>query len=194
MTMPGSSPAKIILIGPNRKNRLRPQSQISPAETRLAAASAAAEMAIRYWPMAGAAVGFRLVLVLFGGDLHLASRPEVSTPLTSLRRRKRLPTPRSSSWSWPSCGFVAIWALVSPFSALQWRKATGWSKRPCHRTPVSYTTPVCHPSRVLTSTFASEVATNELAVVAVMICYAVDRVAQGVIPHQRRSSMGLLCL
>ncbi|PWZ22131.1 Phosphatidylinositol glycan anchor biosynthesis class U protein [Zea mays] len=43
-------------------------------------------MAIRYWPMAGAAVGFRLVLVLFGGDLHLASRPEVSTPLTSLRR------------------------------------------------------------------------------------------------------------
>ncbi|KAL6633751.1 hypothetical protein ACP70R_026422 [Stipagrostis hirtigluma subsp. patula] len=44
-------------------------------------------MAIRhYWSMAAAAVGFRLVLVLFGGDLHLASRPEVSTPLTSLRR------------------------------------------------------------------------------------------------------------
>uniref|UniRef100_A0A0D3EWS9 GPI transamidase subunit PIG-U n=1 Tax=Oryza barthii TaxID=65489 RepID=A0A0D3EWS9_9ORYZ len=44
-------------------------------------------MAIRhYWPMAAAAVGFRLVLVLFGGDLHLASRPEVSTPLTSIRR------------------------------------------------------------------------------------------------------------
>ncbi|GJN21892.1 hypothetical protein PR202_gb09414 [Eleusine coracana subsp. coracana] len=33
--------------------------------------------------MAAAAIGFRLVLVLFGGDLHLASRPEVSTPLTS---------------------------------------------------------------------------------------------------------------
>uniref|UniRef100_A0A0D9VJN7 GPI transamidase subunit PIG-U n=1 Tax=Leersia perrieri TaxID=77586 RepID=A0A0D9VJN7_9ORYZ len=45
-------------------------------------------MAIRhYWSMAAAAVGFRLVLVLFGGDLHLASRPEVSTPLTSIRRR-----------------------------------------------------------------------------------------------------------
>ncbi|RLM98724.1 phosphatidylinositol glycan anchor biosynthesis class U protein-like isoform X2 [Panicum miliaceum] len=44
-------------------------------------------MAIRYyWLMVAAAVGFRLVLVLFGGDLHLASRPEVSTPLTSLRR------------------------------------------------------------------------------------------------------------
>ncbi|XP_062222406.1 uncharacterized protein LOC133921507 [Phragmites australis] len=44
-------------------------------------------MAIRhYWLMAAAAVGFRLVLVLFGGDLQLASRPEVSTPLTSLRR------------------------------------------------------------------------------------------------------------
>ncbi|TVT99740.1 hypothetical protein EJB05_54879, partial [Eragrostis curvula] len=44
-------------------------------------------MAIRqYWSMAAAAIGFRLVLVLFGGDLHLASRPEVSTPLTSLRR------------------------------------------------------------------------------------------------------------
>nr|CAB3450725.1 unnamed protein product [Digitaria exilis] len=50
-------------------------------------AAPAAEMAIRcYWPMVTAAVGFRLVLVLFGGDLHLASRPEVSTPLTSLRR------------------------------------------------------------------------------------------------------------
>ncbi|BAS75434.1 Os01g0870201 [Oryza sativa Japonica Group] len=36
-------------------------------------------MAIRhYWPMAAAAVGFRLVLVLFGGDLHLASRPSLS--------------------------------------------------------------------------------------------------------------------
>ncbi|KAK3158772.1 hypothetical protein QOZ80_2AG0141410 [Eleusine coracana subsp. coracana] len=44
-------------------------------------------MTIRhYWPMAAAAIGFRLVLVLFGGDLHLASRPEVSTPVTSLRR------------------------------------------------------------------------------------------------------------
>uniref|UniRef100_A0A0E0G5Z2 GPI transamidase subunit PIG-U n=1 Tax=Oryza nivara TaxID=4536 RepID=A0A0E0G5Z2_ORYNI len=44
-------------------------------------------MAIRnFWSMAAAAVGFRLVLVLFGGDLHLASRPEVSTPLTSIRR------------------------------------------------------------------------------------------------------------
>ncbi|KAM0825060.1 hypothetical protein ACQ4PT_069802 [Festuca glaucescens] len=44
-------------------------------------------MAIRhYWSMTAAAVGFRLVLVLFGGDLHLSSRPEVSTPLTSLRR------------------------------------------------------------------------------------------------------------
>ncbi|TKW19805.1 hypothetical protein SEVIR_4G043500v4 [Setaria viridis] len=44
-------------------------------------------MAIRYyWPMVAAAIGFRFVLVLFSGDLHLASRPEVSTPLTSLRR------------------------------------------------------------------------------------------------------------
>jgi hypothetical protein len=52
-----------------------------------------AAMAIRhYWSMAAAAVGFRLVLVLFGGDLHLSSRPEVSTPVTSLRRRKHLLT------------------------------------------------------------------------------------------------------
>uniref|UniRef100_A0A0E0K3S7 GPI transamidase subunit PIG-U n=1 Tax=Oryza punctata TaxID=4537 RepID=A0A0E0K3S7_ORYPU len=44
-------------------------------------------MAIRnFWSMAAAAVGFRLLLVLFGEDLHLASRPEVSTPLTSIRR------------------------------------------------------------------------------------------------------------
>ena len=55
-------------------------------------------MAIRhYWSMVAAAVGFRLVLVLFGGDLHLASRPEVSTPLTSLRRCKRLLTSPTSS-------------------------------------------------------------------------------------------------
>jgi hypothetical protein len=43
-----------------------------------------------YWSMVAAAVGFRLVLVLFSGDLHLASRLEVSTPLTSLRRHKHL--------------------------------------------------------------------------------------------------------
>jgi phosphatidylinositol glycan class U len=43
--------------------------------------------------MVAAAIGFRFVLVLFGGDLHLASRPEVSTPLTSLRRRKCLLNP-----------------------------------------------------------------------------------------------------
>ena len=67
-------------------------------------------MAIRYyWPMVAAAVGFRLVLVLFGGDLHLASRPEVSTPLTSLRRRKRLLTsPASSSPSRVCCVGIAV--------------------------------------------------------------------------------------
>ncbi|KAJ4746469.1 GPI transamidase subunit PIG-U family protein [Rhynchospora pubera] len=40
----------------------------------------------RYWPIAAAAVVFRLALVLFPGDLNLGSRPEVATPLSSLRR------------------------------------------------------------------------------------------------------------
>jgi hypothetical protein len=35
--------------------------------------------------MAAATVEFPLTLVLFGGDLHRASRPEVHTPPTSLR-------------------------------------------------------------------------------------------------------------
>ncbi|XP_078162684.1 uncharacterized protein LOC144557906 [Carex rostrata] len=40
----------------------------------------------RYWPMVAAAVVFRLALVFFPGDLNLGSRPEVATPLSSLRR------------------------------------------------------------------------------------------------------------
>ncbi|KAF7007641.1 hypothetical protein CFC21_022563 [Triticum aestivum] len=64
-------------------------------------------MAIRhYWSMAVAAVGFRLVLVLFGGDLHLASRPEVSTPLTSLRRLAE--------------GYWLKQASMSPYSGLMY--------------------------------------------------------------------------
>jgi hypothetical protein len=43
------------------------------------------------------------------------------------------------------------------------------------------------PFSVLTLTFASELATNELVVVAALSCYAVDQVAQGVFPHKRRS-------
>nr|CAD1844993.1 unnamed protein product [Ananas comosus var. bracteatus] len=41
-----------------------------------------------YWALAAAAaLGFRvLLLILFPGDLRLGSRPEVATPLTSLRR------------------------------------------------------------------------------------------------------------
>jgi hypothetical protein len=46
-------------------------------------------MAIRrYWLMAAVVVGFPLTLVLFDGDLHRASYPEVHTPLTSLSRSK----------------------------------------------------------------------------------------------------------
>jgi hypothetical protein len=46
-------------------------------------------MAIRrYWLMATVVVGFPLTLVLFSGDIHHASYPEVHTPLTSLRRSK----------------------------------------------------------------------------------------------------------
>ncbi|CAL9138465.1 unnamed protein product [Musa acuminata var. zebrina] len=40
-----------------------------------------------YWTLAAAAIAFRLLLLLcFPKDLHLGSRPEVATPLTSLRR------------------------------------------------------------------------------------------------------------
>jgi hypothetical protein len=83
-----------------------------------------AAMAIRhYWPMAAAAVGFRLVLVLFGGDLHLSSRPEVSTPLTSLRRRKQLLAriPSSPANPSPPCDV----AVIGPLCMLQWQKDTG---------------------------------------------------------------------
>ncbi|KAJ3680643.1 hypothetical protein LUZ60_016921 [Juncus effusus] len=40
----------------------------------------------RYWPTATAALAFRLVLIFFSGDLNLGARPEVATPLSSLRR------------------------------------------------------------------------------------------------------------
>lgn len=39
-----------------------------------------------FWTWALASVIFRLVLIHFSRNLNLASRPEVSTPLTSLRR------------------------------------------------------------------------------------------------------------
>jgi hypothetical protein len=82
-------------------------------------------MAIRYyWPMVAAAVGFRLVLVLFGGDLHLASRPEVSTPLTSLRRREHLPN-LLLAFPRPLCDIAVIGLLICLLCVLQWRKATG---------------------------------------------------------------------
>ncbi|XP_010545955.1 PREDICTED: phosphatidylinositol glycan anchor biosynthesis class U protein [Tarenaya hassleriana] len=40
----------------------------------------------RFWIWAMASVIFRLILILFQENLNLSSRPEVSTPLTSLRR------------------------------------------------------------------------------------------------------------
>ncbi|KAK4789002.1 hypothetical protein SAY86_020321 [Trapa natans] len=40
----------------------------------------------RFWPWVIASVLFRLLLVYFSKNLHLSSRPEVSNPLTSLRR------------------------------------------------------------------------------------------------------------
>jgi phosphatidylinositol glycan class U len=73
-------------------------------------------MAIRnFWSMAAAAVGFRLVLVLFGGDLHLASRPEVSTPLTSIRRRKRSLAPLPPRPRLELCCVVAVIGLIACF-------------------------------------------------------------------------------
>ncbi|EXC34110.1 Phosphatidylinositol glycan anchor biosynthesis class U protein [Morus notabilis] len=40
----------------------------------------------RFWGWAFASVIFRLILIYFPNNLNLSSRPEVSTPLTSLRR------------------------------------------------------------------------------------------------------------
>ncbi|RRT59672.1 hypothetical protein B296_00045647 [Ensete ventricosum] len=49
-----------------------------------------------YWTLTAAAIAFRLLLLLcFPKDLHLGSRPEVATPLTSLRRCMK-PSLRSS--------------------------------------------------------------------------------------------------
>lgn len=41
----------------------------------------------RFWIWALSSVFFRLILISFPGNLNLSSRPEVSTPLTSIRRR-----------------------------------------------------------------------------------------------------------
>ncbi|CAA7022851.1 unnamed protein product [Microthlaspi erraticum] len=40
----------------------------------------------RFWIWALSSVAFRLILISFAGNLNLSSRPEVSTPLTSIRR------------------------------------------------------------------------------------------------------------
>ncbi|CAN6971229.1 unnamed protein product [Brassica rapa subsp. trilocularis] len=40
----------------------------------------------RFWIWALSSVLFRLILISFAGNLNLSSRPEVSTPLTSIRR------------------------------------------------------------------------------------------------------------
>lgn len=41
----------------------------------------------RFWIWALSSIAFRLILISFPGNLNLSSRPEVSTPLTSIRRR-----------------------------------------------------------------------------------------------------------
>lgn len=43
-----------------------------------------------FWRWAIASVIFRLILIYFPKNLNLATRPEVSTPVTSLRRRIHL--------------------------------------------------------------------------------------------------------
>lgn len=47
----------------------------------------------RFWRWTIASVVFRLILVYFPKNLNLSSRPEVSTPLTSLRRCNPNPLP-----------------------------------------------------------------------------------------------------
>uniref|UniRef100_A0A0E0K3S8 GPI transamidase subunit PIG-U family protein n=1 Tax=Oryza punctata TaxID=4537 RepID=A0A0E0K3S8_ORYPU len=83
-------------------------------------------MAIRnFWSMAAAAVGFRLLLVLFGEDLHLASRPEVSTPLTSIRRLAEGYWLKQASMS-PYSGLLDIMIIyIADFIAAMLIRATG---------------------------------------------------------------------
>ena len=40
-----------------------------------------------YWNWLIGSVALRVILIYFSNNLNLASRPEISTPLTSLRRR-----------------------------------------------------------------------------------------------------------
>lgn len=74
-----------------------------------------------FWLWVTASVIFRLVLIYFPKNLNLASRPEVSTPLTSLRRR----TLSLLLWSfipWLCCIFYAlIYILVFLFFRSGWR-------------------------------------------------------------------------
>ncbi|KAL6280287.1 hypothetical protein ACE6H2_017168 [Prunus campanulata] len=61
----------------------------------------------RFWTWVAASVLFRLILIYFPKNLNLSSRPEVSTPLTSLRRLAEGYWLKQSSMS-PYAGFSLL--------------------------------------------------------------------------------------
>lgn len=78
----------------------------------------------RYWFWVAAAVLLRVALIGFSGSLKLDTRPEVATPLTSLRRR------RAVCHCCPSVVIVCVFFVLplirgSCDCGVQWRKVTG---------------------------------------------------------------------
>ncbi|PKI41414.1 hypothetical protein CRG98_038186 [Punica granatum] len=76
-----------------------------------------------FWRWAIASVLFRLILVFFPKNLHLSSRPEVSTPLTSLRRLSEGYWLKQSSMS-PYAGSMyhgspLLLSILGPLTALR---------------------------------------------------------------------------
>lgn len=87
----------------------------------------------RFWTWVAASVLFRLILIYFPKNLNLSSRPEVSTPLTSLRRRN-LSLKLGQNHTFSSFGFYN--SLL--FFFFQWLRVTGWSSRQCLPMQVSH--------------------------------------------------------
>ena len=84
----------------------------------------------RYWRWVAAAMVLRMALIGFSGRLKLDSRPEVATPLTSLRRRRLLPSsfpPAKARFFFILLFTLNLW--ISCFSVAEgyWLKQLGMS-------------------------------------------------------------------
>lgn len=90
----------------------------------------------QFWTWVTASVLFRLILIYFPQNLNLSSRPEVSTPLTSLRRRtvslSLLSLAENLTFTIQLLNFFTLIFLF------QWPRDTGWSSHLCLPMQVSY--------------------------------------------------------